>query len=98
MIETDFLHEVASRLQPEYRYTLQERIQSKLYDVLQANWNDIFFSVTSDTLMGIIRSSSDSTRYYATFLRANGNTSCVSAKMRQCGGQKGNYRICKHLL
>ena len=59
---------------------------------------NIFYRVENDggTLIGVVRSQTNSNLIYASYLRSDGTYGCKTQNLNTCGGLRGS--ICKHIL
>ena len=59
---------------------------------------NIFYRVENDggTLIGVVRSQTNSSLIYACYLRSDGSYGCKTQNLYTCGGLRGS--VCKHIL
>jgi hypothetical protein len=64
--------------------------------MLRAESFQLFAQVEPDSVIGVVRSQSTSSRVYSCRLTKEGDFACCTQNLRPCGGLRGS--LCKHLL
>ena len=79
---------------------IQKKIEQgridKAWSMLKSERFELFTDVTSDALMGVVKSQSSSDLVYSCRLSSDGAYSCCTQNLKPCGGLRGS--LCKHLL
>ncbi len=68
----------------------------KALDMMKKSKFQLFAEVSTDQLIGVVKSQSDSDLVYSCKLDSQGGYSCYTQNLKVCGGLRGS--LCKHLL
>ncbi len=85
----------ASFLQ-RFEKTIEKQRLTKALKMLKADRFELFSDVTAESVVGVVKSQTDSRLVYSCRLTSSGNFCCCTQNLNHCGGLRG--ALCKHLL